>query len=198
MVYRSVCVLTHAHATAVSGARPLSVSFWRALGPFLLGRQLYGLSALPPAPTQHTHTKALSPGRCVVKAAVFQTFEKIALMSKPDHLDPGCTWKAVEELQGKTFWGGNILSLYHEGSRLSVDTFGVAARTVCPEADVVFPCTACVCACAHAHAQPYDSYFVCGSGLKTHPTQSWYIRALLGFFLNRPKTKRSILFIWAF
>lgn len=45
----------------------------------------------------------------------------------------------------------NILSLYHESSRLSVDTFCVSACTVCPEADVVFPCCARVCACACMH-----------------------------------------------
>lgn len=52
---------------------------------------------------------------------------------------------------GENVLRGIFLSLYHEGSRLSVDTFGVAACTVCPEADVVFPCGACACVCARAH-----------------------------------------------
>lgn len=72
---------------------------------------------------------------------------KIAFMSKPDYLDWRYTWKVVEALQGKTFWW-EYLSLYHEGSCLSVDTFGAAACPVCPEAVVVFPCGACV----HVHA----------------------------------------------
>lgn len=51
----------------------------------------------------------------------------------------------MEELQGKLLEGNN-LGLYREGSRLSVDTFGVAACSLRPEADVLFPCGACACA----------------------------------------------------
>lgn len=48
-------------------------------------------------------------------------------MSKADRLDLKYTWKVVAELRGggKVF-GAIFLSLYREGSRLSVDTFGVA------------------------------------------------------------------------
>lgn len=80
------------------------VSFWSALDGFLLGRQLYGLSALPPPNTEKR--RPLSPGRCAVKADFSQTFWKIAFMSKPDRLDWRYTWKVVGELQGENILKG--------------------------------------------------------------------------------------------
>lgn len=98
-----------------------------------------------------------------------QTFEKQPLCQNQLAWTEGTHGKQWKSSRGKRF-EGNILSLYHEGSRLSVDTFGVAACVVCPEADVVFPCGASARLCTHAHLSV--SYCVCG--LLVHPTQGWY------------------------
>lgn len=69
----------------------------------------------------------------------------------------------MKEHQGKNVLRENISSLYQEGSRPSVNTFGVAACTVCPETDVVFPCCACACVCARMYIHLSDSYCVRGA-----------------------------------
>lgn len=102
-------------------------------------------------------------------------------MSKPASLDSRYTWKVVRKFEGKTFWREYFLSLYHKGSRLSVDTFGVPACAVFQEADVVFPCGVCVCMCLclclGACTHLCISYWVCDCRFKT--IRRWFIWAML-------------------
>lgn len=138
------------------------VCFWRALGGFLPGRQLYSSSA----PRRQSWQMCCQSRRLwdLLKNSLY-----VKTSSPGLELHMESCGRASRENVSR----GNILSLYHEGSRLSVDTFGVSACV--PRNWRSFPlwcvCVrACVCLCAsvHIHMSFPDSVRVCVAlGLKS-------------------------------
>lgn len=121
------------------------VCFWRALGGFLPGRQLYSSSA----PRRQSWQMCCQSRRLwdLLKNSLY-----VKTSSPGLELHMESCGRASRENVSR----GNILSLYHEGSRLSVDTFGVSACV--PRNWRSFPLW-CVRACVSVRKCPHSHVF---------------------------------------